>query len=147
MSPTEFSNYIKQRALQQQIHHHHPHHHHQPPPPSQASPTGRSLSPNSAPAPDPTGYFFQPGPYPPQFGPQRGLFEPYMSELYPPAAAKFPTSSYLDPQQFYNTTATGGSTTNSAPTPGGQDNKQLLEGLNNFTPYPPSPFQHLLVAN
>ncbi|KAL7293082.1 hypothetical protein TKK_0013240 [Trichogramma kaykai] len=26
MSPTEFSNYIKQRAMQQQIHHHHPHH-------------------------------------------------------------------------------------------------------------------------
>ncbi|XP_014606734.1 PREDICTED: protein Tob1 [Polistes canadensis] len=29
MSPTEFSNYIKQRAMQQQIHHHHHHQQHQ----------------------------------------------------------------------------------------------------------------------
>jgi protein Tob/BTG len=176
MSPTEFSNYIKQRAIQQQIHHHH-HHHHQAAPPS---PTGRSLSPNTAAAaaaaaaagqqpPDPTGYFFQPaGPYHPQF-PHRNLFEAaaaaaYMPELYP--AAKFPgaASSYLDPasvgHQFYNSAATNASnagsvqvtnSTTSSTSP--QDNgKQLLEGLNNFglgsvAHYPPSPYQHLLVAN
>ncbi|XP_066595936.1 protein Tob1-like [Prorops nasuta] len=58
MSPTEFSNYIKQRAMQQQIHHHHHHHQHQQQqhqqqqqgnvgslPVSQNSPNGRSLSP------------------------------------------------------------------------------------------------------
>ncbi|KDR21597.1 Protein Tob2 [Zootermopsis nevadensis] len=175
MSPTEFSNYIKQRAIQQQIHHHHHHHHHQAAPPS---PTGRSLSPNTAAVtagqqpPDPTGYFFQPaGPYHPQF-PHRNLFEAaaaaaYMPELYPAAATKFPgatASSYLDPasvgHQFYNGASTNASnqgsvqvnnnaTSSTAP----QDNgKQLLEGLNNFglgsvAPYPPSPYQHLLVAN
>jgi len=179
MSPTEFSNYIKQRAIQQQIHHHHHHHHHQAAPPS---PTGRSLSPNTAAAtgqqpPDATGYFFQPaGPYHPQF-PHRNLFEAaaaaaYMPELYPAAAAaaaaaKFPgatPSSYLDPtsvgHQFYNGAATNANSpgnvqvnnsTTSSTAP--QDNgKQLLEGLNNFglgsvAPYPPSPYQHLLVAN
>ena len=81
MSPTEFSNYIKQRAMQQQIHHHHNHHPqqgqqvpHQPNGPqtpggmpvSQTSPSNRSLSPglvnghsqhNSA-ANDPSAYFF-----------------------------------------------------------------------------------------
>jgi hypothetical protein len=91
-----------------------------------------------------------------------------MPELYPAAAAnKFPgaaASSYLDPasigHQFYNGAATNASnqgsvqvnnntTSSTAP----QDNgKQLLEGLNNFglgsvAPYPPSPYQHLLVAN
>lgn len=176
MSPTEFSNYIKQRAIQQQIHHHH-HHHHQAAPPSQTSPTGRSLSPNTAgqQPPDPAGYFFQPaGPYHPQF-PHRNLFESaaaaaaasaYMPELYP-ATAKFPgtaASSYLDPtsigHQFYNGATTSAnnpgsvqvgnnSTSSTAP----QDNgKQLLDGLNNFglgsvAPYPSSPYQHLLVAN
>jgi protein Tob/BTG len=170
MSPTEFSNYIKQRAIQQQIHHHHHHHHHQAAPPS---PTGRSLSPNTAvaagqPPPDPTGYFFQPtGPYHPQFA-HRNLFEAaaaatYMPELYPKFAAAT-ASSYLDPasigHQFYNGAAAnisnpGGvqvsNSTASSTAP--QDNgKQLLDGLNNFglgsvTAYPPSPYQHLLVAN
>ncbi|PSN34593.1 hypothetical protein C0J52_27806 [Blattella germanica] len=176
MSPTEFSNYIKQRAIQQQIHHHH-HHHHQAAPPSQTSPTGRSLSPNAAAGqqpPDPAGYFFQPtGPYHPQF-PHRNLFESaaaaaaaaaYMPELYP-AAGKFPaaTSSYLDPasigHQFYNSATAnannpGSVQVNNSTTSntGPQDNgKQLLDGLNNFglgsvAPYPPSPYQHLLVAN
>lgn len=177
MSPTEFSNYIKQRAIQQQIHHHHHHHHHQAAPPS---PTGRSLSPNTAaaaaaagqPPSDPTRYFFQPaGPYHPQFA-HRNLFEAaaaaaYMPELYPGAAAKFPgatASSYLDPasigHQFYNGAATNANNPGSAQVSNSttsstapQDNgKQLLDGLNNFglgsvTPYPPSPYQHLLVAN
>lgn len=159
MSPTEFSNYIKQRAMQQQIHHHHHHPHSHPPqqapPPSQPSPTGRSLSPGSSQQPpDPSGYFFQPG-YHPQFA-HRNPFESaaYMPEtLYP--AAKFP-SSYLDPHQFYSGGGSvGASAASSVPVGGGsasnsqQDNgKQLLDGLNNFVaPYPPSPYQHLLVAN
>lgn len=126
MSPTEFSNYIKQRAMQQQIHHHH--HHHLPQqqqhqngglPVSQSSPNSRSLSPgligSTQQQPqqsqqqqhsDPSAYFFQHGPsY--QF-PQRNLIDSsnhggYLhSDLY--SSAKFP-SSYLDPsaigQQFY----------------------------------------------
>ncbi|XP_016837258.1 atrophin-1 isoform X2 [Nasonia vitripennis] len=67
MSPTEFSNYIKQRVMQQQIHHHHHQQQHQqqqqPPhqqpggqgpqtpgglPVSQSSPNSRSLSPGLA---------------------------------------------------------------------------------------------------
>ncbi|RLU24877.1 hypothetical protein DMN91_002968 [Ooceraea biroi] len=87
MSPTEFSNYIKQRAaMQQQIHHHHhhqqPQQHQQQPqqqqqqataagaglPVSQSSPRSRSLSPGSIVAgagqqhTDPSAYFFQHGP-------------------------------------------------------------------------------------
>lgn len=79
MSPTEFSNYIKQRAMQQQMHH----------PPT--SPGGRSLSPAHHPAPP--DYFF------PQSGyhySQSGY--PHLPDLYQP---KFP-SSYLEPgSQFY----------------------------------------------
>ncbi|XP_014206216.1 protein Tob1 isoform X1 [Copidosoma floridanum] len=92
MSPTEFSNYIKQRAMQQQIHHHHhqqQQHHQQPQPQpgvqgpptpgglpvSQSSPNSRSLSPGgglvnghnqhaAAVAADPGAYFFHQAPPP-----------------------------------------------------------------------------------
>ena len=98
MSPTEFSNYIKQRAMQQQIHHHHHHQqqqHQQPGPQgpqtpgglpvSQSSPNSRSLSPGlaavnghnqhaavaaaAAAASDPSAYFFHQAP-PPAYHPQ-----------------------------------------------------------------------------
>ncbi|XP_066997793.2 protein Tob1 [Anabrus simplex] len=152
MSPTEFSNYIKQRAMQQQIHHHH-HHHQQAPPPSQSSPSGRSLSPGSSQQPpDPSGYFFQPGPasYHAQFT-HRNPFESgataYMPEtLYP--TAKFP-SSYLDPHQLYSSgVSVGASPTSGVPVGGGSVSSGQQDGLNNLVaPYPPSPYQHLLVAN
>ncbi|XP_048508929.1 protein Tob1 isoform X3 [Athalia rosae] len=166
MSPTEFSNYIKQRAMQQQIHHHH--HHHQPAglPVSQNSPTSRSLSPgvigSQQPATDSNGYFFQHGPYHPQF-PHRNLFDSsnhgYIPDLY---GAKFP-SAYLDPttigHQFYNGVGGTQATTNLGPvgstnaTTTSHQEKTLVEGLNNFglgsvAPYSTSQYQqHLLVAN
>ncbi|XP_012274935.1 protein Tob1 [Orussus abietinus] len=170
MSPTEFSNYIKQRAMQQQIHHHHHHHQQQQQqqqqglPVSQSSPSSRSLSPGLVAGgqhTDPSAYFFQHGPYHPQF-PQRNIFDStshgYLPDLY---GAKFP-SSYLDPgslgHQFYGGVGTSqasgnlgpvGSGSASAP---GQQEKTLVEGLNNFglgsvAPYPASQYQHLLVAN
>ncbi|XP_057320216.1 protein Tob1 isoform X1 [Microplitis mediator] len=136
MSPTEFSNYIKQRAMQQQIHHHHHHQHQQQQqqqqqsglPVSQNSPTSRSLSPGGvvgqspqAQQPqqpqqhsDPSAYFF-PGPYHPQFT-HRNIFDSsshggYLPDLY---GAKFP-SSYLDPSnighQFYGSVGTSSSQT------------------------------------
>lgn len=104
MSPTEFSNYIKQRAMQQQIHHHHHHQqqHQQPGPQgpqtpgglpvSQGSPNSRSLSPGlsavnghsqhaaaaAVAAADPSAYFFHQAPppqaYHPQF-PHRNIFD------------------------------------------------------------------------
>ncbi|KAJ8680009.1 hypothetical protein QAD02_015796 [Eretmocerus hayati] len=114
MSPTEFSNYIKQRAMQQQIHHHHPHQAPSGPvgsqgpqtpgglPVSQASPNNRSLSPGLAAPPQPA--------YHPQFQ-HRNIFDsPSSHNGYLAAAAadlysggaKF-SSSYLDPigHQFY----------------------------------------------
>ena len=80
MSPTEFSNYIKQRAMQQQIHHHHS---------SQTSPSGRALSPNMqghyGASPDNYYYTANQGQYHPQppFG-HRNLFDnsQYMPEVY-----------------------------------------------------------------
>lgn len=163
MSPTEFSNYIKQRAMQQQIHHHHHHQHH---PqggiaPSQTSPGGRSLSPLSGghQTNDPSAYFFQPGPYHPQF-PHRNMFDStpnnqYMPEMYS-NNSKFP-SSYLEPsigQQFYagiNGSPVGVNTPSNNANNGQQDSK-LLDGLNNFSlggvgSYPANQYQHLLVAN
>lgn len=101
MSPTEFSNYIKQRAMQQQIHHHHHHQqqHQQSGPQgpqtpgglsvSQSSPNSRSLSPGlaavnshnqhpaTAGAADPSAYFFHQAP-PPAYHPQfshRNIFD------------------------------------------------------------------------
>ena len=119
MSPTEFSNYIKQRAIQQQIHHHH--HHPQHPqqtgglPTSQTSPNSRSLSPGvqtpGGQPLDPGAYFLPHTPaYHPQF-PHRSLFDSSgHSSGYLPAdiytGTKFPTT-YLDPtsigHQFYGT--------------------------------------------
>lgn len=167
MSPTEFSNYIKQRAIQQQIHHHH--HHHQPTglPVSQNSPTSRSLSPGvigsqQQTGADSNGYFFQhAAPYHPQF-PHRNIFESsnhgYIPDLY---GAKFP-SAYIDPtaigHQFYG--GVGGSQNSTNLGPVGSNNattshqeKSLVDGLNNFglgsvAPYSTSQYQqHLLVAN
>uniref|UniRef100_A0A1B6EVT9 Anti-proliferative protein domain-containing protein n=3 Tax=Proconiini TaxID=565685 RepID=A0A1B6EVT9_9HEMI len=132
MSPTEFSNYIKQRAIQQQMHH----------PPT--SPGGRSLSPAHHPAP--ADYFF------PQTGPgyhypHSGY--PHLPDLYHP---KFP-SSYLEPgSQFYPPVppSTPGPGPLSQP-PQPSDKQQLLDSINSFglASYPagPSQYQHLLVAN
>ncbi|KAJ9601459.1 hypothetical protein L9F63_000376, partial [Diploptera punctata] len=149
MSPTEFSNYIKQRAIQQQIHH-----------TITTTTTRQRHRPSIHPQEDLC-------PYHPQF-PHRNLFEAaaaaaYMPELYP-GAGKFPAataSSYLDPasigHQFYNNAAANANNpasvqvnNNTTSSTGPQDNgKQLLDGLNNFglgsvAPYPPSPYQHLL---
>lgn len=144
MSPTEFSNYIKQRAIQQQIHHHHP---------SQPSPPGRALSPNiqSHQGPPDNFYFSQgQGQYHPQF-PHRNLLENshYMPDVY----NKFqdwdrgiqpfiPPPSQNQQNLPVNTTNGGNSQQD--------NNKQILDGLNNFglgTPYSSSQYQHLLVAN
>ncbi|XP_054274152.1 protein Tob1-like [Macrosteles quadrilineatus] len=130
MSPTEFSNYIKQRAMQQQLHH----------PPT--SPGARSLSPAHHPAAAHPGadYFF------PQSGYHYSGY-PHLPDLYHP---KFP-SSYLEPgSQYY------GPVPGSAPGPLSQpqpsEKQQLLESINNFglASYPAAagtPYQHLLVAN
>lgn len=124
MSPTEFSNYIKQRAMQQQLHH----------PPT--SPGGRSLSPAHHPAAHPTAdYFFPQSSY--HYSPA-GY---HLPDLYHP---KF-TSSYLEPgSQFY------GPVPGSAPPQPQPSDKQLLESINNFglASYPAAGnYQHLLVAN
>lgn len=137
MSPTEFSNYIKQRAMQQQIHHHHHQQQQQQQhqtqqqqqsnglPVSQSSPNSRSLSPGlvggSQQHTDPSAYFFQHTPtYHPQF-PHRNIFDSashgsyLQTDLY--TGAKF-SSSYLDPgiigHQFYGSVNSGsGSQTSS----------------------------------
>ncbi|XP_063983663.1 protein Tob1-like [Diachasmimorpha longicaudata] len=177
MSPTEFSNYIKQRAMQQQIHHHH--HHHGPHqsagglPVSQSSPTSRSLSPGGIVGQppqqqqqgqpqqhtDPSAYFF-PGPYHPQFS-HRNIFDSsnhagYLPDLY---GAKF-QSSYLDPtigHQFYGGVSGSSQANNLGPVGSGtsngggttqQDKNNIVDGLNNFgITYSASQYQHLLVAN
>lgn len=181
MSPTEFSNYIKQRAMQQQIHHHHHPGHHQGGMSTQpqTSPTGRSLSPNQLggagngaggphAAADPNAYFFQHGPYHPQF-PHRNMFESSSqflgaADLYPgnntgSGGSKYPFE-HTPLSQFYPGAANGGNGAgiqNSGPAANnnaanGQDNGKLLDGLNSFGlgsvgPYPASQYQHLLVAN
>ncbi|XP_060528257.1 protein Tob1-like isoform X1 [Cylas formicarius] len=128
MSPTEFSNYIKQRAMQQQLHQQPPHH----------SPGGRALSP------DPSAFYFPPhGHYPPQF-PPRSVFESsnqFLSpDLYPTGKLPFEPS----PLGPYYPNNGGVSVTPSTPnTP--QDNGKLMD--NNW-PYAASgQYQHLLVAN
>ncbi|KAJ8980926.1 hypothetical protein NQ317_011568 [Molorchus minor] len=75
MSPTEFSNYIKQRAMQQQLHQPPPHH----------SPAGRALSP------DPSAYYFPHGHYPPQFPPtfRIRVFQPIPESRPLPRKAAF----------------------------------------------------------
>lgn len=171
--------------MQQQIHHHHhqPHHQHQHQgglsAPPQASPTGRSLSPSQlGGAPhnggDPNAYFFQHGPYHPQF-PHRNMFESSSqfltaADLYPASAtnntasggggSKYPFE-HSPLAQFYPaatgasngaTVQTGGPNAGSGPNSTAQDNGKLLDGLNSFGlgsvgPYPASQYQHLLVAN
>lgn len=122
MSPTEFSNYIKQRAMQQQMHHHHPQ--------QQTSPTGRPISPHPS-APD--FYFSGPfsGPFQQQYGPTN--WDPL--NFIPPSAAQGAGNNHslAPPNQ-----------------PSSAAEKQLLDGLNNFglgSSYSGSQYQHLLVAN
>ncbi|KAK6637757.1 hypothetical protein RUM44_008179 [Polyplax serrata] len=144
MSPTEFSNYIKQRAMQQQIHHHHP---------SQPSPPRRALSLNvQGHHASPDNFYFSPGQgqYHPQFG-QRNLFE---NSLYTPDVynkfqgwdrVNHPFIPPPSPNQ-QNVTVNNGTNMSSSQ----ESNKQILEGLNNFglgTPYTSSQYQHLLMAN
>lgn len=144
MSPTEFSNYIKQRAMQQQIHHHHP---------SQASPSGRALSPNAQGHQGPPDNFYFPpghGQYHPQFT-HRNLFDNshYMPDVY----NKFPgwdqlNHPFIPPPSQNQPNIPLNNTNNSNAQQ--ENNKQLLDNLNNFglgTPYPASQYQHLLVAN
>ncbi|XP_030757578.1 protein Tob1-like [Sitophilus oryzae] len=139
MSPTEFSNYIKQRAMQQQMHQQPPHH----------SPGSRALSP------DPSAYYFPPhGHYPPPF-PPRSVFESsnqFLSpgDLYPPTKSN-PLSFPFDNSPFGpfypNNNTTGGM--NVPPSGGmgsnGAQNKDLLE--NNWGYGNAGQYQHLLVAN
>lgn len=118
MSPTEFSNYIKQRALQQQVHHH--------PPPAQASPSGRALSPH--PGPD---FYFQnqlQTPFPQQFGPS--AWEP-LGPFMPPAAQ---TTANIPPQ-------------GQTPSAVEKQVLEGLNSFGLGTPYSGSQYQHLLVAN
>uniref|UniRef100_A0A0K8TPR1 Putative anti-proliferation factor btg1/tob n=1 Tax=Tabanus bromius TaxID=304241 RepID=A0A0K8TPR1_TABBR len=108
MSPTEFSNYIKQRAMQQQLHHSHgpANGHFGPIGPSSPS---RSLSPNPLALGLQNDPFYFPnismGMYP-QFGGPRNMFEshfhPESNGIYGTAAngqGKF--SSYIEPHGFY----------------------------------------------
>lgn len=124
MSPTEFSNYIKQRAMQQQLHQQPPNH----------SPGGRALSP------DPSSYYYPHGPYPSQF-PHRSIFESSNQFLNPELYSnklQFEHSS-LTPY-FPNTTAVGAPPTSTATS---QDNKLL----DNWSYPTGNQYQHLLVAN
>lgn len=157
MSPTEFSNYIKQRAMQQQMHHHHHHGHHQSG--AQTSPTGRSISPNQLGAQhqstDPAPYFFH-QPY--QFPPHRNMFESSNQFL---SADLYPQASKYQPFDHQFGFPTGNATNNAGVvqqqqnSSGNQnDNGKLLDGLNasfaglgSVGPYPASQYQHLLVAN
>ncbi|CAH1118883.1 unnamed protein product [Phaedon cochleariae] len=135
MSPTEFSNYIKQRAMQQQVH-----------PPAHHSPAGRALSP------DPSAYYFPP--YAPPFA-QRPAFEtrPYEPR---PAFDSASAGQFLGPDayqaagkpaldahaQYYPSGGQGMGGPPAAPV--GQQDKLLDGGW----PYPSAgQYQHLLVAN
>lgn len=163
MSPTEFSNYIKQRAMQQQLHHSHGNGHLGPIGPSSPS---RSLSPNPLAIGlqnDP--YFFQNvgmGMYP-QFGGPRNMFDsPHFhhdNNVYTNGPNKF--TPYLEQQNFYgmgpqnqngpNLTTPATANSNAPQTPvsspgSNQENNKLLDGLNSFYSNP-GPYQHLLVAN
>nr|XP_018896708.1 PREDICTED: protein Tob1-like [Bemisia tabaci] len=145
MSPTEFSNYIKQRALQQQQMYSHTL--------SPASPGGRSLSPHAD-------FYFQQhsghstSGYPGHgngSSAYRNMFAadahtpPFVPELYP----KFP--SYLDPpstSQLFNSGSGAGQLSSSSPA-GSPMNPAQQSSADHFGlgSYPASPYQHLLVAN
>lgn len=127
MSPTEFSNYIKQRAMQQQLHQQQAQHH---------SPGGRAISPDPSSA-----YYFSHGPYAPQF-PHRSMFESsnqfLSTDLYP---GKLPYEHTPLGSYYPNSGAVGAPP--SAPTTP-QDSNKLLDNW----PYPSAgQYQHLLVAN
>lgn len=130
MSPTEFSNYIKQRAMQQQLHQQPPHH----------SPGGRALSP------DPSAYYF-PGPYAAQFGaPHRSVFESsnqFLSpDLYPTKLPFEHGNPTLGP--FYPNNGTNAPAPPSAPATPQDSSGKLIDSWS----YPPATqYQHLLVAN
>lgn len=153
MSPTEFSNYIKQRALQQQQMYSHAL--------SPASPGGRSLSPHAD-------YYFQQhsGGYPGTTGTTgaaaaayRNMFQAanttsdgpsYMPELYP----KFP--SYMDPpSQLFGShhsgsgaNGAGGSSPIASQSPMSHPSQQSSSDHYGVgSGYPASQYQHLLVAN
>lgn len=107
MSPTEFSNYIKQRAMQQQLHHSHGGIHLGPSSPS------RSLSPNPLALGLPNDpYFFQNvnmGMYgPPAFNgsgqPPRNMFDSpqFHHETNNMCGPNKFNGSYLEPHNFYN---------------------------------------------
>ncbi|XP_014244117.1 protein Tob1-like [Cimex lectularius] len=122
MSPTEFSNYIKQRAMQQQAggHSHS----------GQGGSPGRSLSPSV----NQQDYL-----YPSYYRPT-SLFDNYHNgDMY----QKMP---YLEPSQYYPVPP------NTPPAPQqnqSQENKtqQLLDSLSNFPTYSPNQYPQLLVAN
>lgn len=173
MSPTEFSNYIKQRAMQQQLHHSHGHANGHLGPIGTSSPS-RSLSPNPltlSSVQDP--YFFPNngmGMYPPQFNGPRNMFDspqfphPSDTSMYSNGpGGKF--SPYLEPHNYYgmgpqqgnagpmsagNSNGPSVNGTNAqtpVSSPGSNpDSSKLLDGLNSFYSSP-GPYQHLLVAN
>lgn len=126
MSPTEFANYIKQRAIQQQMHQQPPHH----------SPGGRAISP------DPSAYYYPHGPYGPQF-PHRSMFESSNQFLSPDLYSNKLPFEHTPLNPYYPNNTTVGGAPNSAPTTP-QDNNKLLDNW----PYPAAgQYQHLLVAN
>lgn len=125
MSPTEFSNYIKQRAMQQQLHQQPPHH----------SP-GRALSP------DPSAYYFPHGPYGPQFS-HRSMFESSNQFLSPDLYSGKVPFEHTPAGPFYPNNGTVNVPASAPATP--QDSGKLID--NNWS-YPTSgQYQHLLVAN
>lgn len=125
MSPTEFSNYIKQRAMQQQLHQQAPHH----------SPSGRALSP------DPSSFYFPHGPYAPQFPQHRSVYESSNQFLSPDLySGKLQFEHPLGP--FYPNNTSAGAPPSAGATQ--QDSNKILDNW----PYPAaSQYQHLLVAN
>ncbi|KAL3268408.1 hypothetical protein HHI36_007523 [Cryptolaemus montrouzieri] len=130
MSPTEFSNYIKQRAAMQQQVHQPPQQHH--------SPNGRALSP------DTSNYYFPHGPYGPHQFANRSMLESsnqFLSpDLYPGKMPYDPSSSAYYPT---NNPAPAVAPPSAPTTP--QENGKLLD---NSWPYPNAgQYQHLLVAN
>ncbi|CAB0012397.1 unnamed protein product [Nesidiocoris tenuis] len=141
MSPTEFSNYIKQRAaMQQQAGGSHG---------GPGGSPGRSLSPSVNP---------QDFLYPPAYFTRPTLFDSYHAgspqttsngDLY---STKMP--AYLEQSHFYPPVAPNtppGSQPSAGANSSAQDTKQqqqLLESLSNFScTYSPNNYQHLLVAN
>lgn len=109
MSPTEFSNYIKQRAMQQQLHHSHGHSNGHLGPIGAASPS-RSLSPNPLSLNGVQDSYYFPnanlGMYPGFNGP-RNMFDsphyphPDTNIYHNVSTGKFSPYNTLEPQNFY----------------------------------------------